>query len=52
MPFDGNNGLVWGIVSATGHVDLAGEIIFPYPPSINSLPINTIHHIYSRLPQS
>ena len=33
MPFDGDNGLVWGIVSATGHVDLAGEIIFPYPPA-------------------
>lgn len=32
MPFDGDNRLVWGIVSATGHVYVAGEIIFPYPP--------------------
>lgn len=37
MPFDGDNGLVWGTVSATAHVYLAGEIIFPYPPvSIHS----------------
>lgn len=32
MPSEEDNGLVWGIVSATGHVHLAGEIIFPYPP--------------------